>query len=214
MTKSVRLTSDEIHGPRRFTQWKKGVRVLGVAESFHRSDMWSNVVGVIIRGDFRLDGFGYCRPTVGGTDATDEILRMFRRMKRNDIRFWMLGGGIISWFNIIDNNRLYEESGIPVVCVSYYESEGLDKYIKDYFPDDWQEREAAIARNGEREKMELENGFSIYLNCTGMTNREGLRLVNGFTIEGRIPEPIRIARTIAAALRRDIKALDERVTQG
>ncbi len=201
---SVKLTSDKVPGPRKNTQWKKGVRMLGVAESFHRDDNWSNVVGVVMRGDFRIDGFGYCRPTIGGVDATDEILSMFIRMKRDDIRFWMLGGGIISWFNIIDNRRLFEETAIPIISVSYYDSEGLEKYVREYFPDDWREREEAINRNGERQKVELDNGYSLYLNCTGITNKEGLRLVNAFTLEGRIPEPIRIARSTAAALRRDL----------
>jgi endonuclease V-like protein UPF0215 family len=205
VTKAVRLTSDLIHGPRKFTQWKKGVRVVGVAESFHRTDSWSNVVAIVMRGDFRIDGFGYCRPTVGGSDATDEIISMFKRMKRDDIRFWMLGGGIISWFNIIDNQKLFKETEIPVICVSYYESEGLEKYLKEYFPNDWKDRELAINRNGERTKMQLTNGYELYLNCTGINERDALRLVDGFTIEGRVPEPIRIARSTAASLRRDLR---------
>ena len=204
MTKSIRLTSDLVNGPRKFTQWKRGVRVIGVAESFHRQDRWSNVVAIVMRGDFRIDGFGYCRPTVGGSDATDEIISMFKRLKRDDIRFWMLGGGIISWFNIIENQRLFEETSIPVICVSYYESEGLEKYLEEYFPNDWEERELAINRNGERTKMQLSDGHSVYLNCTGINVSDALRLVDDFTIDGRVPEPIRVARTTAASIRRDL----------
>jgi endonuclease V-like protein UPF0215 family len=206
VTKSVKLTSDLVHGPRKYTQWKKGIRVIGVAESFHRQDEWSNVVAIIMRGDFRIDGFGYCRPKVGGSNATDEIISMYQRMKRDDAKFWMLGGGIISWFNIIDNQLLYQATKIPVICVSYYESEGIEKYLKEYFPNDWEEREAAIQRNGERREYTLRNGYSLYLNCTGIDDRDALRLVDAFTMEGRIPEPIRVARTTAAALRRDLQA--------
>ena len=38
--------------------WKKGVRVLGVAESFEKKQSHSILAGVVMRGDFRIDGFG------------------------------------------------------------------------------------------------------------------------------------------------------------
>ncbi|MGY5874446.1 MAG: DUF99 family protein [Candidatus Thorarchaeota archaeon] len=206
MSERIDLFSEDMPSAERPEAWKKGARVLGVAESFHKEDARSHAIGLVMRGDYRIDGFGLCRPTVGGNDATEQILGMYSRIKRQDIRAWMLGGGIISWFNVVDNVMLHEETGIPVVCVSYYDSEGLDKYLHEYFPDDWQERQKAIEKNGERHSVILNNGYKLFLNTIGMTLKEAKILVNRFTIEGRVPEPIRVARTIAASLRRDALA--------
>ncbi|MFW9966544.1 MAG: DUF99 family protein, partial [Candidatus Thorarchaeota archaeon] len=120
--------------------WKKGVRVLGVSESFQREDERSMAVGVVMRGDMRIDGIGFCEPEVGGTDATDQLIEMYSRLQREDIRAWMLGGCIISWFNVIDSVRLNESTNVPVVCLSYHPSEGIVKFFREYFPEDWQSR--------------------------------------------------------------------------
>ena len=104
-------------------QWKTGVRVLGISESFNRGDTKSIVAGVIMRGDYRIDGFGVCRPIVGGTDSTTSLLSLYQRLDRPDIRAWMLGGSVISWFNIVDIVALHEATKIPVVSVSYNPSE-------------------------------------------------------------------------------------------
>jgi endonuclease V-like protein UPF0215 family len=183
--------------------WKSGVRVLGVSESFTKDRERSVVAGVVMRGDLRIDGFGFCHPQVGGTDATAELLGMFRRLERGDIRAWLLGGGVISWFNVVDLGMLSEETGIPVVCVSFDESDGLEKYIKEYFPDDWLQRVETLARVGERRLIGLKTGHSVYVVTAGIGVRRSRQLLNLFTLDGRVPEPVRVARQLAAAVQRD-----------
>ena len=190
--------------PKDTTGWKKGVRVLGVAESFRKSDVHSIVVGVVMRGDHQIDGFGICQPHVGGTDATEQIISMYNRINRKDIRVCILNGSIISWFNVIDITEIVDETGIPVICVSYDSSEGLEQYVKEYFPDDWKSRMKTIEKNGIRYEFVLKTGFSIYMNCSGITQTKASRLLDLFTIAGRIPEPIRVAKLLAYSIHRDI----------
>lgn len=185
--------------------WKRGVRVLGVAESFEKSDSKSILAGVVMRGDIRIDGFGVCYPTVGGKDSTHELLSLFGTLRRDDIRAWMLGGSVISWFNIIDINTLYKETGTPVICVSYHPSEGIEKYLVEYFPNDWEERLALLKTSGARNEVELSTGYSLYLSTSGIGISRAKRLVDNFTIDGRVPEPIRVARVIASGLHRNLR---------
>ena len=185
------------------SDWKKGVRVLGVSESFQRSDTRSTVAAVVMRGDMRIDGIGFCGPTVGGTDATDQLISMYDRLARDDIRAWMLGGCVISWFNVVDSVRLYETTEVPVVCVSYNPSEGIERYIREYFPEDWEERVNQMDRGGSRESVPLATGHSVFIATAGLGLRKAQRLVDQFTLDGRIPEPIRVARIVASAARRD-----------
>ncbi|MFW9800213.1 MAG: DUF99 family protein [Candidatus Thorarchaeota archaeon] len=189
--------------------WKQGVRVLGVSESFLRDDAKSNVAGVVMRGDMRIDGVGFCEPEVGGTDATDQLISMFNRLARGDIRAWMLGGCIISWFNVVDSLRLYETTEVPVVCVSYNPSEGIEKYLREYFPDSWEERVGLMDTGGPREQVLLKTGHEVFVATAGLTTKRAHRLVDQFTLDGRIPEPIRVARILASALKRDFSLFRE-----
>ncbi|RDE11430.1 MAG: DUF99 domain-containing protein [Candidatus Thorarchaeota archaeon] len=183
------------------TGWKSGVRVLGIAESFEQSDKSSTVAGVVMRGDIRIDGYGFCRPTIGGLDATDRLASMYESLQRQDIRAWMLGGSVISWFNVVDLQELHERTGTPVACVSYRHSEGIEKYVKEYFPDDWKKRIDVLDRTGERVQIRLSTGYQVYLSVAGMTVNRGRRLIDLFTLDGAIPEPIRAARILAASIR-------------
>ncbi len=203
---AIDLTADTDTGRYRDDRadWKHGARVLGVAESFERDDGHSSVVGVVMRGDLHVDGMAFCRPSVGGRDATQQLLEMFERLGRQDIRAWILGGSIISWFNVVDIIALREGSGIPVVCVSYYESEGLLKYLKEYFPDDWMDRWRIVQRNGARLRVRLRNGYEIFVNMAGLSAGRAKNLLDLFTSDGRVPEPVRVARIVASAVRRDL----------
>jgi len=188
--------------------WKSGVRVLGVAESFKKDEAKSLAVGLVMRGDFRIDGFGICRPTIGGRDSTESLLKMFTRLNRQDIRAWLLGGSLISWFNVVDIVELHKVTGIPVVCVTYHPSEGVEKYLKEYFPDDWQSRLSTLEKAGFRTPVNLDTGHEAFLTTAGVGIHSAKRLLDSFTLDGRIPEPIRVARLIAAALHRDIHSND------
>lgn len=183
--------------------WKKGVRVLGVSESFDKSDERSILVGVVMRGDLRIDGFSVCTPTIGGNDSTEELVLMFNRLNRKDIRAWMLGGSVISWFNIVDITVLHERTGIPVICISYHPSDGIEKYLMEYFPTDWKIRLNLLEKSGERKTIQLQTGHSVYLSVAGIGLSRAKNLLDKLTIDGRVPEPVRVARTIAAGLHRD-----------
>ena len=183
--------------------WKKGVRVLGVAESFEKTETQSIMAGVVMRGDLRIDGFSVCTPTVGGSNSTEELVSMFGRLNRKDIRTWMLGGSVVSWFNIIDIYTLYEKTDTPVICVSYHPSEGIEKYLKEYFPKDWKVRCDLLERIGPRKLIQLRTSHSLYISVAGIGVSRARNLIDKLTIDGRVPEPIRVARTIAAGLHRD-----------
>ncbi len=203
---------EPLDSPGDTSSWKRGARVLGVAESFKKTDKKGVVAGIVMRGDIRIDGTGVCRPTVGGTDSTDELISMYHRLRRSDIRAWMLGGSAISWFNIIDLVSLHENTGVPIACVTYHSSEGIEKYIREYFPSDWRERLAVLERAGERTLVPLKSGYSIFINSIGMSLEKAHRLVDLFTLDGRVPEPIRVARLLAATLRQDLYSEDPKDT--
>jgi len=174
---------------------KKGVRVLGIAESF-ASRKTSVLAGVVMRRDGRIDGFGFTGVTVGGMDATDAVLSLYNDMDRRDINAVMLSGCVIAWYNIIDPAEIAEKTTLPVVVVTYEDSEGLEGDLQQHFPGD-SRRLDCYRRLGSREELSLHTGHTIYIRSYGIDTREAARLCDLFTLDGKIPEPLRVARLCA-----------------
>ncbi|MDD1663234.1 MAG: DUF99 family protein, partial [Methanomicrobiales archaeon] len=107
---------------------KRGLRALGIAESFSGRDS-STMAGVVMRKDLRIDGVSLAYLTVGGTDATDAVLAIIAALGRRDINVVMVSGSVVAWYNILDPEAISEETGLPLIVVTYEDSEGLEEDI-------------------------------------------------------------------------------------
>jgi endonuclease V-like protein UPF0215 family len=177
---------------------KKGIRALGIAESYTGRER-SNLAGVVMRKDLRIDGFSFGSVTIGGMDATQSIIRMIQDLERTDLNFIMLSGCVIAWFNVVNPEQIAVVAGIPVICVTYEESDGLEADIRHHFPSD-EVRIDAYRRMGDRNPVDLRTGQRIFIRSWGISHDDAARLCNDFTLEGRIPEPLRVARLCARSL--------------
>jgi hypothetical protein len=174
---------------------KKGLRAFGIAESYTGRER-SILAGVVMRKDLRIDGFSFGSVTVGGTDATGEIIRMVRELKRSDLNFIMLSGCVIAWFNVMDPEEIAGSTGLPVVCVTYEDSEGLAADIRHHFPGD-SARVMAYEKLGDRQPVDLRTGQKIFIRNWGISGEDAAVLCNDFIFDGKIPEPLRVARLCA-----------------
>jgi hypothetical protein len=181
---------------------KPALRVLGMAESFLRTCSTSILAGVVMRADLRVDGLAYARATVGGDDATQAVLSLYRQLGRADVNALFLSGAALSWFNIVDLEEVFIEVQRPLICLTYEGSAGLEKYIREYFPDP-EEKLRLYRRLGERRSIRLKTGYEVYLRALGVSPEEARVLLNKYTLDGRVPEPVRLARLAARAALRD-----------
>jgi endonuclease V-like protein UPF0215 family len=177
---------------------KKGIRVLAIAESFKKQDKKSILAGIVMRRDFIVDGFIYGYVTVGGNDSTDIVLSMVQQLGRNDINCILLGGLIISLFNIINGQHINEITGLPVIGISYKRSMGVkdsiygineEQKIQDYLTLD------------EREPLVLWTGKTVFVRHWGINFSDTSRLINSLVLQGAKPEPLRVAALAARAHR-------------
>jgi endonuclease V-like protein UPF0215 family len=176
---------------------KKGLRALGIAESFS-GRVYSTLAGIVMRKDLKIDGFAFSRVKIGGMDATDGVLAIVDTLKRRDINVILLSGCVIAFFNIIDPAEVYDRTGLPVICVTYEASFGLEGDILHHFPGDTA-RLDAYHRLGDRTPHTLPDGQIMYLHSWGLDPADAGQICTAFTCEGKIPEPLRVARLAARA---------------
>lgn len=179
---------------------KKGLRGLAIAESFKQGDITSHLAGIVIRRDFIIDGFVFGKCTVEGDDSTDAILDMYHRLNREDISYIIISGLIISMYNIIDIKRIYEVTKIPVISVSYEESQGIEDSILHHFPDAYEKKLEQYYKLGKRTAITLHTGHKLFFRHEGCLSEEVIRFLDGITLQGSIPEPVRVAQLLAKTL--------------
>jgi endonuclease V-like protein UPF0215 family len=179
---------------------KRAIRVLGIAESFRKGDALSVLSGVVMRSDLVLDGVCLGRATVGGDDATASVVAMYRSLRRQDVNAVMLSGCIISHYNIVDIDEVSRQTGLPVVCLTYRESAGIEEAIRSQFADP-EAKVALYRRLGARTKLLLGTGVGVYARLSSIPVADALRVTESFTLQGGLPEPVRVAKLLARAVR-------------
>jgi endonuclease V-like protein UPF0215 family len=180
---------------------KKAIRALGVAESFKVGDKKSILAGVVMRTDLVIDGFIFGSATVEGDDATRKMVQMYKVLHRNDINIILLSGCIISLYNIVDVDSLAEKTKVPVICLTYKESDGIEEAIRHHFGSGATKKIAMYRSLGGREKFILKTGSRIFVRASGIMKDEIKRVLESFTLQGGIPEPVRVAKILARARR-------------
>ena len=179
---------------------KKGLRGLAIAESFKQGDKRSNLAGVVMRRDFVIDGFIFGHCIIGGDDATDSILKMYFELGRADINFILISGLIISMYNIVDIVKIKKETGLPVIGITYDESKGIEDAIKHHFPNSYESKLEKYLRLGTRSQITLHTGYDLYIRTEGCTSKEAQKLLDLFTLQGSIPEPLRVTQLLAKSM--------------
>jgi len=179
---------------------KKGIRGLAIAESFSQNSKKSVLSGIVMSTDLVIDGFVVGYSTVGGDDATDSILTMYEKLDRPDVSFLLISGIVISLYNIVDVKRISEKTGLPVIGVTYEESPGIEDAIKHHFPESYESKLAEYSKLGSREKITLHTSHNLYIRNEGCTALEVKQLLDKMTLQGSVPEPLRIAQLLANTL--------------
>jgi endonuclease V-like protein UPF0215 family len=151
---------------------KRGIRVLGVAESFEPGKKWSVLAGVVMRGDLVIDGFAAGKALVGGDDATSSIASLCRRLRRNDVNLLMVSGCILSLYNILDVDGLARRTGLPVICLTYRETSGIEDAIERHFPGRAEGKLAAYRRLGKRRRVALSSGHSVFVRSSAVSDKD------------------------------------------
>lgn len=181
---------------------KKAIRVLGVAESFRPREKHSTLVGIVMRSDLIVDGIAIGRLTVSGTDAARSILELFRKLGRNDVNAIIISGSVLSVYNVLDITEIYKVLSIPVVALSFHRAKSdLYRNVKEKFSSSIaKEKLRLLEKLGSSRRLKLNTGYSVFIRSAGIQDSESARLLNKFTFQGSVPEPVKVARLFAKSV--------------
>jgi len=149
-----------------------------------------------MRRDLVIDGIAFGSATIEGDDATESIISMHKILARDDINCILIDGLVISMYNIIEGERIVAKTGLPIIAITFENSKGLEGSIKHHF-DDWQSKLEKYKKLGKRERVTLKTGKNLFIRCWGLSQKRAVAILNSFTIQGSVPEPIRVAKLAA-----------------
>ncbi len=188
----------------KFRSIKPEIRVLGVDDGdfVPRAKGLVNVVGVVYRGGYWLEGVMRTQIEVDGMDATEKIASMIRNSPHYDqIRVIILDGITFAGFNVIDIKRLFEMAKLPVVAIvrEKPDLEEIKKALKNL--PEYEKRWTAIKNAGEIFEVQSRKASEpIYMQIAGISELDAETIVRNTSTRSNVPEALRVAHIIASGL--------------
>lgn len=190
--------------PIKVREVKPEIRVLGIDDGVfkpHSKDM-VDVVGVVFRGGYWLDGFMHTKVQVDGMDATERLAEMITHSPHYpQLRVIMLNGVTLAGFNIVDIKELYEKVKRPTIAVTRDKPNFKDiKKALQNLPET-EKRWKAIDRAGKMIRVRTrERQDPIYVHVAGIPEETAERILKSTSTRSNIPEALRVAHIIASGL--------------
>lgn len=191
---------------KKFRSIKPEIRVLGVDDGVFipHNKGYADVVGVVFRGGYWLDGAMRTEVEVDGLDATEKIASMIIASPHyQQLRVIMLNGITFAGFNIVDIKELYNKTKLPVIAVTRDkpDMEEIKKALEN-LPEK-ERRWQAILNAGELLTVQTREGEEpVYMQIAGITRSDAEKIVKITSTRSNIPEPLRVAHIVASGLTR------------
>jgi len=162
----------------------------------HRGDV--PIVGAIFA-DQHLHGIVTGRVRRDGANAAAVMARIIRSSRfTSSLRIILLQGIAVAGFNVVDVFRLHRDTGLPVLVVARRPPnfDAIRDALLHRIPGGarkWR----IVEHLGPMEKV-----GAVWIQRVGLDLRRATQILDRFTIDSNIPEPLRVAHIMAGAMER------------
>lgn len=190
---------------------KPEIRVLGIDDGVFtpHSNELVDVVGIVYRGGYWLDGFMHTKVQVDGLDATEKLVEMITSSPHySQLRVIMLNGVTLAGFNVVDIEELSQRVKLPVVAVTRDKPnfDDIKKALQNLSHSE--QRWSAIEKAGKMIKVRTRNGEEpIYVHVAGLSEEDAKRILKSTSTRSNVPEALRVAHIIASGLMHEKRAV-------
>jgi endonuclease V-like protein UPF0215 family len=183
---------------------KPEIRIIGVDDGVFvpHTKGKCEIIGVVFRGGYWLDGVMRTQVEIDGMDATEKIASMITRSPHHrQLRVIMLDGVTFGGFNVVDTSELFKATSLPVIAITREEPDFYDirKALKNLpFP----EKRWKAIRNADRviRVVTRPGEEAIFMQVAGMKVDVAKRVVKSTATRSNVPEALRVAHLIASGL--------------
>jgi endonuclease V-like protein UPF0215 family len=185
---------------------KPEIRVLGIDDGVFKPHTRGvvDVVGVVFRGGYWLDGVMRTEVEIDGMDSTKKIASMIMNSPHYDqLRVVVLNGVTLAGFNVVDLRGLFDKTGLPVIAVTR-EKPDLEKIKRalENLPESGK-RWKAIENAGRLIEVQTRNAEEpLYVQVVGISELDARRILKKTSTRSNVPEALRVAHIIASGLTR------------
>ena len=189
-----------------FRSIKPEIRILGVDDGVfvpHAKGM-VDIVGVVFRGGYWLDGVMRTEVENDGMDATEKIASMITESPHYDqLRVVMLYGITFAGFNVVDIKGLFKRVGLPVIAVTREQPDFKEiKKALENLPESGRRWES-IENAGKVIRVHTRNAEdAVYMQIAGISEKDAEKILKETSTRSNVPEALRVAHIIASGLAR------------
>jgi endonuclease V-like protein UPF0215 family len=180
---------------------KGQLRVLGIDDApFRFKEGKVPIVGALVRSPSYLEAVLTAMVTVDGSDSDEVIIEMLSCSRyREQISLVMIDGVALGGFNVVDIRRLNRATGLPFSTITRDRPDmgAIETALQKHFTD-WRDRFEVIAALPLHQVATKHS--PLHITCAGISIDEVEGLIGQTTVQGAIPEPIRVAHLIATAM--------------
>jgi endonuclease V-like protein UPF0215 family len=183
---------------------KPEIRILGIDDGAFKPHTKGlvDVVGVVYRGGYWLDGVMKTEVEIDGTDATEKIASMITQSDHySQLRVVMLDGVTFAGLNVVDIKELLQRVHLPIIVITR-ERPLLEKIKRAVhrLPES-RKRLDAIASAGKITKIQThDDNQVVYMQIAGILLEDAEKIVKNTSTRSSIPEALRVAHIIASGL--------------
>ena len=185
---------------------KPEIRILGIDDGIFvpHTKGTVDVVGIVYRGGYWLDGVMRTEIEIDGMDATEKIASVVMNSPHYDqLRVVMLNGITFAGFNVVDIKELFKKLKLPIIAVTRDrpDLEEMKRALMNLprFEKRWE----AIQNAGKIIEVYTRKGEeAIYMQIVGVSEKDAERILRSTSTRSNIPEALRVAHIIASGLAR------------
>lgn len=158
------------------------------------------LVGVVTRGGNRVDGVLKTEVKVDGLEATSNLITTINQSKHsNELSLIILDGVTFAGFNVVDIEKLEDETDIPVLVVTRkkFDLDAIRGALGNL--SDFDRRWEALMKAGEFGTATI-RGKEIYYQTASLSVDRAEKAISITSTHSCLPEPIRLADMISRAM--------------
>lgn len=175
---------------------KDGIRILGIDDAaFNFEDNSTFLTGVVYRGTEFIEEIETIEIGVDSEDASKKVGCLYNKFNTIQIKAILLDGISFAGFNIADLEEIADQTEIPVIAVTKNQPD-REKFRKTM--KETENYDKAFEKLGQVKKVELPEG-EVFIQFSGCSEDEAEEFIRMSTLNGLIPEPIRVADMLGRA---------------